>query len=84
MKKIRNSVIKARKWAAIGCILVGIIVVLATAQDAAAASKKAAKPNIVLIFMDNFGYGELHHCSCSSITMTTFVSIPMQKRMAGR
>ena len=28
-------------------------------QDAAAATKKAEKPNIVLINMDNFGYGEL-------------------------
>ena len=60
--KMRSSIArKARKWAAVGCVLAGItIAVAATPQDAAAAAtQKADKPNIVLINMDNFGYGEL-------------------------
>ncbi len=60
MKKKSNFVGKARKWAAVGCVLAGVtIAVAATPQDAAAAPQKADKPNIVLINMDNFGYGEL-------------------------
>ena len=60
MKQKSNFARKARKWAAVGCVLAGVtIAVAATPQDAAAASKKADKPNIVLINMDNFGYGEL-------------------------
>ncbi len=60
MKNKSNFVSKARKWAAVGCVLAGVtIAVAAIPQDAAAAPKKADKPNIVLINMDNFGYGEL-------------------------
>ena len=60
MKQKSNFARKARKWAAVGCVLAGVtIAVAATPQDAAAASKKAEKPNIILLNMDNFGYGEL-------------------------
>jgi len=59
MQQKRNIVIKARKWAAVGCVLVGVIVVLATAQDAAAAPKNADKPNVVLMLADNVGWGDI-------------------------
>ena len=47
---------RARTWAAVGCVL-GVVAVCGTPKTAQA--KEAAKPNIVLINMDNFGYGEL-------------------------
>ena len=60
MKQKSNAITKARKWAAVGCVLAGVtIAVAATPQDTAAAPQKADKPNVVLINMDNFGYGEL-------------------------
>ena len=60
MKQKPNVERKARKWAAVGCVLAGLTVAaVATPVGAMAASKKGAKPNIVLINMDNFGYGEL-------------------------
>ena len=61
MKQKSSLVGKARKWAAVGCVLAGVTIAIAAAMpnDASAATKKADKPNIVLINMDNFGYGEL-------------------------
>ncbi|MCK5794783.1 MAG: arylsulfatase, partial [Anaerolineales bacterium] len=51
---------KAVRWAAVGCILAGVsIAATAIPKDAAAATQKGDKPNIVLINMDNLGYGEL-------------------------
>jgi len=51
---------KPRNWAAVGCILAGLTVAaVATPQSAVAATNNDDKPNIVLIFMDNFGWGEL-------------------------
>jgi len=46
--------------AAAGCVLAGLTLCLAvTPQDAAAATTKADKPNIVFILTDNLGYGEI-------------------------
>ena len=60
MKQKSNFVRKARKWAAVGCVLAGVtIAVAATPQDAAAASKNADKPNVVMMLSDNMGYGDL-------------------------
>ena len=41
------------------CTSRGNLVVLATAQDAAAASKNADKPNVVLMLADNVGWGDI-------------------------
>ena len=50
----------AVRWAMVGCVLAAIFMVgVVSPTNAAAATKKADKPNIVLINMDNFGYGEL-------------------------
>ena len=60
MKKKSNFVGKARKWAAVGCVLAGVtIAVAATPQDAAAVSEKSEKPNVVLMLSDNVGYGDI-------------------------
>ena len=41
MKQKSSVLTKARKWAAVGCVLAGVtIAVAATPQDAAAASEK--------------------------------------------
>lgn len=51
---------KAIRWAVVGCVLAGFtLTAAAIPQDSAAATIEADKPNIVLINMDNFGYGEL-------------------------
>lgn len=48
------------RWAAVGCLLTGIsIAAAAIPKDVAAGTPTGVKPNIVLINMDNFGYGEL-------------------------
>ena len=58
MKQQSNILTTARKWTTVGCVLAGVtIAIAATPQDATA--QNADKPNIVLINMDNFGYGEL-------------------------
>ena len=60
MKNKSNFVGKARKWAAFGCVLAGVtIAVAATPQDAAAASEKSGKPNVVLMLADNVGWGDI-------------------------
>ncbi|WP_300455593.1 sulfatase-like hydrolase/transferase [Desulfobacula sp.] len=60
MKNKSNFARKACKWAAVGCVLAGVtLAVAATPQDAAAASKKAEKPNVVLMLSDNVGYGDI-------------------------
>ena len=61
MKNTSNFVGKARKWAAVGCVLAGVtIAVAAIPQDAAAAAtKKSEKPNVVLMLSDNVGYGDI-------------------------
>ena len=60
MKQNSNIVTKARKWAAVGCVLAGVtIAIAATPQDAAAATQKADKPNVVLMLSDNVGYGDI-------------------------
>jgi len=42
LKQKSNVITKARKWAAVGCVLAGVtIAIAATPQDAAAATKKA-------------------------------------------
>lgn len=48
------------RWTTVGCVLAGFILALtATQQEANAVTRKPDKPNIILINMDNFGYGEL-------------------------
>ena len=59
MKQKSSVLTKAGEWAAVGCVLAGVTIAVAATPQDAAASKKADKPNIVLINMDNFGYGEL-------------------------
>ncbi len=60
MKQKSNVLTKARKWAAVGFVLAGItIAIAATPQDAAAATKKADKPNVVIMMVDNLGWGEI-------------------------
>ena len=55
-KKRSNTVLRrAGTWAAVGAILAGGAIMAATPQKAHAQSEK---PNIVLVFMDNFGWGE--------------------------
>ena len=39
--------------------LAGLVTAVGAAQPDPAAAQRASKPNIVLINMDNFGYGEL-------------------------
>ena len=57
MKKKSNFARKARKWAAVGCVLAGVsIAVAAIPQDAAAATEK---PNVVLMLADNVGWGDI-------------------------
>ena len=60
MKLKSNVLTKARKWASVGCVLAAItIAIAATPQDAAAATQKADKPNVVLMLSDNVGYGDI-------------------------
>ncbi len=60
MKQKPHILTKARKWAAVGCVLAGVtIAIAATPQDAAAATQKADKPNVVLMLSDNVGYGDI-------------------------
>jgi hypothetical protein len=60
MKQKSNVITKARKWAAVGCLLAGVTIGIASIpQDAAAATQKAAKPNVVLMLSDNVGYGDI-------------------------
>ncbi|WP_300455601.1 sulfatase-like hydrolase/transferase [Desulfobacula sp.] len=60
MKNKSNFARKACKWAAVGCVLAGVtLAVAATPQDAAAATQKADKPNVVLMLSDNVGWGDI-------------------------
>ena len=60
MKTTAGLVEITTKLAAVGCVLAGFTLCLATAPKvAAAATAKADKPNIVFILTDNLGYGEI-------------------------
>ena len=60
MLKKSNLKRTAARWATVGCLLAGFtLTAAAIPHDSAAATNKVDKPNIVLINMDNFGYGEL-------------------------
>ncbi|TFG69592.1 MAG: hypothetical protein E4H27_07060, partial [Anaerolineales bacterium] len=60
MKQKSNILTTARKWTTVSCVLAGFtIAIAATPQDAAAATQKAAKPNVVLMLSDNVGYGDI-------------------------
>lgn len=50
---------KARKWAAVGCVLAVTTMVSPAVKDVPAASKTAAKPNVVLMLADNVGWGDI-------------------------
>ncbi|MHC4617021.1 MAG: sulfatase-like hydrolase/transferase [Planctomycetota bacterium] len=54
MKPTKSAVGKAGRWAAVVGILAASAVMCATPSKAQA----QAKPNIVLVFLDNFGWGE--------------------------
>ncbi|MCH7869927.1 MAG: sulfatase-like hydrolase/transferase, partial [Myxococcales bacterium] len=47
------------RWFRTAIIAVFVIAALAFATPALAASGKSNKPNVVLVLMDNFGYGEV-------------------------
>jgi arylsulfatase len=54
--KYRNSITRrAGRWAAIGCVLAGAVLFSGSQTWAQAPDDK---PNVVLIFMDNYGWGE--------------------------
>ncbi|MHC4184957.1 MAG: arylsulfatase, partial [Planctomycetota bacterium] len=57
MKPTKSGVGKAGRWAAVGGILAASVVMCATPSKAQAPQAKP-KPNIVLVFLDNFGWGE--------------------------
>jgi len=53
---------KARKWAAVGCVLAGFTMsAAATTSHAADAPKQGSKPNIVVIWGDDIGTWNISH-----------------------
>jgi len=60
MQEKDKRISKAGAWVTAGAILAGVTVMASAPQESQAKSLPGGeKPNIVLIFMDNFGYGEL-------------------------
>ncbi len=59
MEQKTNLKNKAVMWAAVGCVLAVATVTSIKPAKAADSPQPGEKPNIVLINMDNFGYGEL-------------------------
>lgn len=60
MKMKTNVITTARKWTSVCLVLAGVTLAIAvTPQYAAAATQKAANPNVVLMLSDNVGYGDI-------------------------